>query len=316
MLGSRLKKRFKHLNKWARRSGIQCFRVYEKDIPEFPLTVDWYNGEAVVWLMKRTRDDTPEAEEAHRNICIAQILEGLELEPEQLFIKERHRQKGEEGRLQYGKTGQMNRVKVVEEQGLKFEVNLSDFLDTGLFLDHRNARQWVRDMSNGMRVLNLFAYTGSFSVYALAGNAEKVCTVDMSNTYCDWTRRNMQINGYQESALNEVIASDCLSWLRQANKERRLFDLIICDPPTFSNSKRMEEASFSIDRDCPYLLHDCSKLLAPQGKIFFSNNSKSFKWEDRFCPKGLEAREMTEKSVPEDFRNRSIHRSWWLQKTL
>jgi 23S rRNA (cytosine1962-C5)-methyltransferase len=314
MLAPRLKKRFKHLQKWARRTGNPCFRVYEKDIPEFPLIVDWYNGDAVAWLMKRTRDDTPEAEEIHRQNAIQQILEGLELDPSQLFIKERHRQKGEEGRAQYEKNDQLNYVRVIEEQGLKFEVNLSDFLDTGLFLDHRIARSWLRDIASGYRILNLFAYTGSFSVYAMAGKAEKVTTVDMSNTYCDWTRRNMKLNGFKENEFNEIIATDCLAWLKQAKSEGRLYDIIICDPPTFSNSKRMEEASFSIDRDYPYLLHDCAKLLAPQGKIFFSNNSRSFKWHEDQCPKGMVSKEMTSTSVPEDFRNKNIHRSWWLNR--
>ena len=315
MLAPRLKKRFKHFQKWSRRTGNPCFRLYEKDIPEFPLIVDWYSGEAVAWLMKRTRDDTLELEEQHRQNAIEQILEGLELRKNQLFVKERHRQKDEEGRAQYEKAGQAQQVRIVEEQGLKFEVNLSDYLDTGLFLDHRNARQWLRHLSQGKRVLNLFSYTGSFSIYALAGGADKVTSVDMSNTYSDWTRRNMKINGHKEGEFNEILTEDCLAWLKQAKKEGRLYDIIVCDPPTFSNSKKMDEASLVIDRDYPYLLHDCSKLCAEKGKIFFSNNSRSFKWDEASVPKGFTAKEMSETSVPEDFRNRSIHRSWWLERS-
>ena len=312
MLEQRLKKRLKHLKKWAQRQNITCFRLYEKDIPEYPCVVDWYDGDVVVWIYRRKKDETAEDAEAHAEDIVAQIQWGLERNKKQIFVKERYRQKGEEGREQYEKFGSDQYYKIVQEQGLSFEVNLSDYLDTGLFLDHRPARTWVREQCKGLSVLNLFAYTGSFSVYALDGGASSVTTIDLSNTYGQWTEKNMEINGFLPTKNNLVIQADCLAWLKQAKQEENAYDLIICDPPTFSNSKKMTDASFVIDRDYPWLLADMIKILAPGGKILFSNNSRGFKLDETKLPSGFMARDVSKSSIPQDFRNERIHQAWWI----
>ncbi len=186
MLANRLSKRFRHLSKWSAREDAPCFRVYERDIPEFPLVIDWYEGEVVVWFHPRTRDDTPEREESFHNLAIGEICAGLQVGTDRLWIKRRERQRG---LAQYERMGERNAVRTVREQGLRFEVNLSDFLDTGLFLDHRTTRRMVRERSKGRRVLNLFAYTGSFTSYAAHGGARATRTVDMSRTYRVHARR-------------------------------------------------------------------------------------------------------------------------------
>lgn len=165
-LENRLRRRFKHLRKWARRRGITCYRVYERDIPDHPLVVDWYDGDAVLWLSRRKKDETPKQALAWEDGAIHAVTQALGLADARLFVKRRERQKGS---AQYRRLGRRKAVKVVEEGGLRFEVNLSDYLDTGLFLDHRPTRGLVREAADGLDVLNLFAYTGSFSCYAAAG---------------------------------------------------------------------------------------------------------------------------------------------------
>jgi len=314
MLGNRLRKRHDQLRKWAARAGIEAFRLYERDIPEFPLVVDWYAGDVVAWLQPRTRDDTPEKAAEHRARCVQEIREGLELEKGRLFLKtrrrQRHRREGatdDELAGQYERTGEANAVRVIAEQGLKFEVNLSDYLDTGLFLDHRVTRDLVRQRAQGKRVLNLFAYTGSFTCYALAGGAAATTTVDLSNTYQAWTERNMRLNGFEPSRDHRLIAADCVEWIA-----REQYDIVVCDPPTFSNSKRMKADSFAIDRDYPDLLRWIARFVAPGGEVFFSTNSRSFEFDMAHVPAGFGAHEISHRSVPEDFRNRRIHRCWRL----
>lgn len=312
MLADRLRKRQRQLRKWARRSSVTCYRLYEKDIPEFPCIVDWYDGEAVIWIYRRKKDESPDAEEAYVQLTLEECLKGLDLAPNQLHVKERFRQRVGEEKGQYGKFGTAGRCKTVEEQGLKFEVNLSDFLDTGLFLDHRNARSWVRERAEGKKVLNLFAYTGSFSAYALAGGAKEVTTVDMSKTYCSWAERNLTLNRL-DSKKHHLIVSDVLKWIRTAKGKMSQYDLIICDPPTFSNSKKMEESSFSIERDHPWLLSDLMACLNKGGELFFSNNARKFSLDLTPIEANWNIEEVSTKSVPEDFRNRQIHRSWWIR---
>ncbi|VAW30814.1 23S rRNA (guanine(2445)-N(2))-methyltransferase / 23S rRNA (guanine(2069)-N(7))-methyltransferase, partial [hydrothermal vent metagenome] len=227
MLVNRLRKRQRHLRKWASRNDISCYRLYERDIPEFPLIVDWYDGEAVVWLYERKGD---EDNGTWQTEALNQIQEGLNLTPSQLFVKTRARQRGLQ--QQYQKYGQQKHIRLVQEQGLTFELNLSDYLDTGLFLDHRNTRKMVQMEADGKRVLNLFAYTGSFSCYTAIGGAKSTTTVDLSKKYCAWAVRNLQHNDIHVGKQHRVIAQDCWQFLA---KEKRSYDLIICDPPTFSN---------------------------------------------------------------------------------
>jgi len=307
-LANRLRKRQQHLRKWARRGGVTCYRLYERDIPEFPLIVDWYDGEVVVWIYGRSPTDTPATNTAWYELALSEIQAGLDVQPRHIFVKKRFKQSGPDS--QYERVDQSGHVRVVQEQGLNFEVNLSDYLDTGLFLDHRHTRDLVRQQAAGRRVLNLFAYTGSFTCYAIAGGASRTATVDISRTYCDWAVRNLNHNGFPAGSKHRVVQQDCLQYLREAAQRREQYDLIICDPPTFSNSKRMDAASFSIERDYPSLIRDCLKLLTPGGTLYFSNNARRFKLDASTLPPTLTIRELTPQTIPEDFHNRRIHRCW------
>lgn len=312
MLGNRLAKQLRHLRGWARAGGITCFRLYERDIPEFPLVVDWYDGDVLAWVYHRTRDDTLEKEAAFHALVKQEITTGLEVPLEKLFIKYRERIKDRTD--QYERMDQRAIVRVVEEQGLRFEVNLSDYLDTGLFLDHRKTRSIIRHYAPGKRVLNLFAYTGSFTVYACAGGATATTTVDMSRTYQDWTRRNLALNGFQECGDHRLVQSDCLQYLARGPARWEQYDYIVLDPPTFSNSKRMDAESFAIDRDWPMLLRLVEPWLAPEGWLYFSTNSRQLTWDDELLPPGMHAREISKRTVPEDFRNEKIHRCWTISR--
>lgn len=323
MLADRLAKRMKHLARWGRRQGIGCFRVYERDIPDHPLVIDWYadlgvenpaeSGDAVVWFHDRRRDEDLDEALAYRRAAELEILDGLGITRSRLFVKHRGRQRSGDGeREQYERIDSSGEVKFVLEHGSRFEINLSDYLDVGLFLDHRPTRRTVRERAAGLRVLNLFAYTGAFSVHARAGGAARTTTVDMSRTYLDWYERNLRLNGYELDLDHRAIRADCLQWLEEGPSTEERYDLIICDPPTFSNSKRMKAGSFAIDRDYPQLLEWIARFTAPGGEVFFSTNSRSFELDPAHVPSGFGAHEISRRSVPEDFRNRRIHRCWRL----
>jgi 23S rRNA (cytosine1962-C5)-methyltransferase len=325
MLGERLDNRMRHVAKWARKQGISCFRLYEKDIPEFPMIVDWYGdegwgepgcaatGDAVAWFFHRTKDDTLEKEREYRVDAEAEILAGLAIPRERLFVKYRGRQRADDGgRDQYERFDSRGAVKVVREHGLRFEVNLSDYLDVGLFLDHRPTRLSVQQRAAGKRVLNLFSYTGAFSVHARAGGAVRTTTVDMSKTYLEWYARNLALNGHALDAAHTAVHADCLQWLEAGPAADERYDIVVCDPPTFSNSKRMKADSFAIDRDHALLLGWIARFVAPGGEVFFSTNSRSFELDPAAVPAGFGCHEISHRSVPEDFRNRKIHRCWRL----
>lgn len=313
MLANRLTKQLKHLRGWARAGGITCFRLYERDIPEFPAIVDWYDGDAVAWVYQRTRDDTPELTRAFEDLCEEEILDGLQIAGARLHMKYRGRIKDRSE--QYDRVDDRGVVRTVEEQGLKFEVNLSDYLDTGLFLDHRKTRSIIRHYARGKRILNLFAYTGSFTVYARAGGASHTTTVDMSKTYQDWTRRNLELNGFSLDASHRLVHADCLQFLQAGPAAGESYDYIVLDPPTFSNSKRMEAESFAVDRDWPQLVQMAGRWLADDGWLYFSSNSRQLRFDAALLPPGWEAREISERTVPDDFRNRRIHRCWAIHRS-
>ena len=304
---NRIKKRFSHLKKWARRSQITCFRVYAKDLPDYPVICDWYDGAVVAWIYDRKRDDTPAKKEVYLNAIQTAILTAFNIPEKDLFIKFRGPQKG----FQYQKLGHQRVIKTIEEQGLKFEINLSDYLDTGLFLDHRPTRQLCRSLAKGKRVLNCFSYTGSFSMYAIDGGAISTTSVDMSNTYSEWAQRNLALNGFKKRASDRFVIENCLSFLKN-DATRNRYDLIICDPPTFSDSKKMTR-SFDINRDYIELITDCTKLLAQDGLLIFSTNSKSFKLEPSKLPSQLQIKNITHKSVPEDFKSKRPHQCWLIK---
>jgi len=307
MLANRLRKRQRHLRKWARRREISCYRLYERDIPEFPLIIDWLDGDLAIWIFDRKGEDDPAENNRYRDLLLAEIEAGLAVPPENVYFKVRSRQKGL--RQQYEKLGRKGVTKIVAEQGLLFEINLSDYLDVGLFLDHRQTRAMVRDMAAGKRVLNLFAYTGSFSCYAIAGGATSSITVDLSQTYCQWAARNYQLNGFQPSKKHQILPEDCLQFLKTAAQQQRQYELIICDPPTFSNSKRMAVSSFVVDRDHPQLITDCMQLLTPDGTLIFSTNSRGFNLEQDTAQQ-YDCTEISDQTIPPDFRNDRIHRCW------
>ncbi len=331
MLAERLAKRMRHLAKWASRQQISCFRLYERDIPDFPIVIDWYadldaarlshDGDAIAWFHDRTRDDTLDETIAYRRDAEAEILAGLGIPSHRLHAKHRGRQRDADGgREQYERIDSRRLIKLVAEHGSRFEINLSDYLDVGLFLDHRPTRLLVRQRVAGKRVLNLFAYTGAFTVHARAGGAVRTTTVDMSRTYLDWFERNLKHNGLSPTTDHVTVHADCLQWLEAGPAAGELYDIVICDPPTFSNSKRMKADSFAVERDYPTLLEHVARFVAPGGEIFFSTNSRHFEFDVEHVPNGFGAHEISHRSVPEDFRNRKIHRCWrlaegWQPKT-
>jgi 23S rRNA (cytosine1962-C5)-methyltransferase len=298
---NRLRKNARHRRKWAKAAGLTAYRVYDRDLPDYPFVVEWYAGRAhVVEYPRHGREDA----EARAQV-LAAVGAVLEVPEERIFTKT-HLPKPW-GREQYGKAGAGAERFTVEEQGLSFWVNLGDFLDTGLFLDHRRTRARVREESAGKRCLNLFAYTGSFSVYAAAGKAASTTTVDLSNTYCEWAEANLELNGLRGPA-NQVVRSDVVRWVRQAAGRGEAFDLVVLDPPSFSASKKME-GSFNVQRDHPRLLDDVAALLAPGGVLYFSTNYQGFELNEPQL-EGWQGEELTPESIPEDFHQRDIHRCW------
>ncbi|WP_137008503.1 class I SAM-dependent methyltransferase [Aquitalea aquatilis] len=305
---NRLQKNYKHYAKWASRQGLDAWRVYDKDVPQFPLAVDLY-GERV-HLQEYDTGWAMEDEVYQQWIAaiIAAIAEVTGRAPQAITLKSRRRQKGVS---QYEKVGKLGDDFIVEEFGQRFIVNLDAYLDTGLFLDHRNTRKRVREEAAGKRFLNLFAYTGSFTVYAGAGGAVSSETVDMSNTYQDWSRRNFELNGL-DLARHQLVRADVFQYLEQAVDEGKQFDLIVMDPPTFSNSKKMQDI-LDVQRDHVWLIDYAMALLAPGGTLYFSNNLRSFVLDERLA-EDYHIRDISAQSVPEDFRNRKIHQCYQLKK--
>lgn len=300
---NRLCKNARHRRPWARRLGLSAFRLYDRDIPEYPFVVDWYAGRVhlVEYPRRRARD---EGNHALRGEVLSAVQRALEVPPERIYQKTHLPRPW--GREQYGRAGEGNEWFTVEEQGLSFWVNLGDYLDSGLFLDHRLTRARVRAEARGARVLNLFAYTGAFTVYAAQGGARTTVSVDLSNTYCDWAGRNLELNRLAQPC-HRIIRSDVLRWVKQAREERERFDLIVLDPPSFSASKRMVR-SFEVQRDHPALLRETAALLAPGGSLYFSTNYQGFQLEAARL-EGLAGEELTPASIPEDFRQ-PPHRCW------
>ncbi|MFR0166218.1 bifunctional 23S rRNA (guanine(2069)-N(7))-methyltransferase RlmK/23S rRNA (guanine(2445)-N(2))-methyltransferase RlmL, partial [Escherichia coli] len=301
---NRLRKNLKKFEKWARQEGIECYRLYDADLPEYNVAVDRYADWVVV--QEYAPPKTIDAHKARQRLfdIIAATISVLGIAPNKLVLKTRERQKGKN---QYQKLGEKGEFLEVTEYNAHLLVNLTDYLDTGLFLDHRIARRMLGQMSKGKDFLNLFSYTGSATVHAGLGGARSTTTVDMSRTYLEWAERNLRLNGLTGRA-HRLIQADCLAWLREANEQ---FDLIFIDPPTFSNSKRMEDA-FDVQRDHLALMKDLKRLLRAGGTIMFSNNKRGFRMDlDGLAKLGLKAQEITQKTLSQDFaRNRQIHNCW------
>ena len=337
MLFNRLQKRFRHLKKWAHRQKIGAFRLYDRDIPEIPLVLDFYGdcsrpNEAALSgaLYKRPY----EKDDAEENIWLSAMRESaaaaLGINPCSVFLKRRQKQKG---LSQYEKTGESHYVKIVSEGDLVFKVNLSDYLDTGLFPDRRLMRAMVRREASGKKVLNLFSYTGSFSVYAAAGGAVCADSVDLSNTYLYWAKENFSLNGfsaeiqvlnlntdlqkvlkseYKENCINRLIRADAFDFISKAEKSRLQWDIIIVDPPAFSNSKKMI-CNFDLKRDIASLLEKCLKVLTPEGKLFLSVNTRRFS-HDKFEYPDVRITNLDKKITDEDFTGRKTPQGFLLEK--
>ncbi|MBS9423240.1 bifunctional 23S rRNA (guanine(2069)-N(7))-methyltransferase RlmK/23S rRNA (guanine(2445)-N(2))-methyltransferase RlmL [Photorhabdus caribbeanensis] len=304
---NRLRKNEKKLTHWAKQQGIDCYRLYDADLPEYNVAVDRYADKVVI--QEYAPPKSVDANKARQRLfdAISATMQVLGLSSNQLVLKTRQRQKGKN---QYERMAEKREFFLVNEYDAKFWVNLTDYLDTGLFLDHRIARKMLGEMSEGKDFLNLFAYTGSATVHAGLGGARSTTTVDMSRTYLEWAERNLQANGLT-GRQHRLIQADCLAWLARANEQ---FDLIFIDPPTFSNSKRMEDA-FDVQRDHIILMKQLKRLLRRGGTLMFSNNKRGFKMDFVELEKvGLVAEEITSKTQSQDFaRNRQIHNCWLLR---
>lgn len=301
---NRLGKNIKHLMKWAKRNHIEAWRIYDRDIPQFPFAIDVYGDHIHLqeydtgWLMQ------PEEYEQWLNDVLEAIGFVTGFEPEHIHLKRRERQKGTQ---QYEKTGKQGEDFIVTENGRRFWVNLDKYLDTGLFLDHRNTRRKVGDTAAGKRFLNLFSYTGSFTVYAATGGAISSETVDLSNTYLDWAKRNFELNAIDLSR-HQIIRADVFQYLKHAQTAGKKFDLIVMDPPSFSNSKKMLDI-LDIQRDQMKLISGAMNLLASDGLMYFSNNLRSFELDAHVIEK-YAVKDISKQSVPDDFRNKKIHQCW------
>ena len=308
MFRNRLEKVYRHLGKQAKRLGNTCYRLYDHDLPEFPFCIEIYDQNIYVAEYKRRHgmDENDHDEWMKRSIII--ICEILKVSDQNIFLKLRQKKPGRPG--QYQKTDDRKTEFVVEENGLKFIINLSDYLDTGLFLDHRVTRGKVKAEVKDKKVLNLFSYTGSFSVYAAAGEANEVVTVDLSKTYLDWAKRNMQLNDFVDTGKYKFIQADVLQYLKTISENS--FDLIVLDPPTFSNSKRMEDI-LDIQRDHVKLINDCLRALKPKGKIYFSTNYKRFVLEAASIQTSS-VKDITKQTTPFDFDGRINRMCYLLEK--
>lgn len=313
---ARLRKVFKERKKWAKREGIGNYRLYDADLPDYAVAIDVYTGEDqargndYVHIAEYAPPRSVDANLARRRFedVLAIVPLVLGVRPDHVFSKTRMRDKGG---AQYADRSRRNYVTHVIENGHLFEVDLSGYLDTGLFLDHRVTRQMIEKLSDGKRVCNLFAYTGSASVYAAAGGATEVCTVDLSQTYLDWARRNMEQNGFDGPQYTYERA-DVMSWITQTRRQPRRFDLIFVDPPTFSNSKAMGNKTWDVQRDHVELLIGVSRLLTKDGQAIFSCNLRNFKPDvDQLARYGVKIEDITPQTIPHDFeRNQKIHKAY------
>ena len=380
LFANRLKKKYKELRKWARKNRITCYRIYNKDIPEIPVSLDLYEflpsyittpievakflteqnekisqndfhtekdiksrTFAVLYLYERPYEKQYEQEEIWLNAMQKAAGEILGIEESHIIKKMRKHQKGaNQYEKKYIKSSDDNTYfsdsdfQFVQEQGQIFKINLSSYLDNGLFFDHRPLRTIIRDTSSKKRVLNLFCYTGSFSVYAAQGNAAYVESVDLSNTYLDWAKQNMQNNGFSDKQKYVYTRSDCMIFLQQKavaqkkvlsatkqntpipdeiKKNAQTYDIIILDPPTFSNSKNTSNV-LDINKDWPQLVKDSLNILNPNGVLYFSTNSERLKFNIEQIPQmtifgyKIECEEITAQTIPNDYTSSKPHRCW------
>lgn len=306
-LANCIRNNYRHIKKWAKKNATNCFRIYDREVRGYPLSIDFYAGKFSVQYFSPTREKTEPSVELLSDVQKAlQIVFGKDFD--EIYWKIRAKRK--ESR-QYEKHDSSQEFFTVQEYGVKFKVNLRDYLDTGLFLDHRETRRLVASMSKGKKLLNLFSYTCSFSVQAAMAGAFYTKSVDLSNTYTAWAKDNFRLNSLSLQN-NEVIRADCLKFLEEEVNKGKEYDIIVIDPPTISRSKKMLQI-FDIQLDYIPLLSKASQLLAKEGIIYFSTNSRKFLFErDLFSSYYIE--EISAKTKPLDFHDPKIHRCWKLTK--
>jgi 23S rRNA (cytosine1962-C5)-methyltransferase len=308
MFQNRLQKVYKHRSKQAKRMNISCYRLYDKDLPEFPVSIDLYGTKVCVSEYKARHHLTEEEHQDWLEATVAVIADVLQIEEENIYTKERRRKTD---RLsQYQKTSNEKEFFEVEETGLKFLVNLTDYLDTGLFLDHRITRKMVMDEVKGKKIINLFAYTGSFSVYAASGGAEEVITVDLSNTYIDWAKKNFEVNFLVNPKKYKFIVADVFEYLQTLTPNT--YDMVVMDPPTFSNSKKMKDF-LSIQEDHVVLINQAIRALKPGGVLYFSTNARKFELNEPAINASV-IKDITRATTPFDFEGKLLRWCWRLVK--
>jgi 23S rRNA (cytosine1962-C5)-methyltransferase len=317
MFQNRLQKVFRHLGKQAKRLSISCYRIYDHDLPEFPFCIEIYEDKLYIAEYKRrhTLSEAEHEEWMEKSLHIISDVTGIKkarpddpLGRENIFLKLRQRKAGRLG--QYQKTGEQQNEFIVQENELKFIINLSDYLDTGLFLDHRVTRKMVFDEAKNKKILNLFCYTGSFSVYAAAGGASEVISVDLSKTYLGWAQKNMQLNGFADEKKYQFVHADVKEYLKTLSPH--YFDLVIMDPPTFSNSQRMKEF-LDIQKDHVELINDCLRAMKPGGSLYFSTNFKKF-IPDKEKLDASSITDITKATTPFDFEGKLYRYCYKIRK--
>lgn len=301
MFANRLQKNRRQLNRWLRQNDIQCYRLYDADMPEYAVAVDVYGEHVHVQEYAAPKSVDADKAQARLLDALAAIPQALGIPRENVQVKRRERQTG---LRQYERQAEQGEFLEVREGQVKLLVNLTDYLDTGLFLDHRPMRLRIASEARGKRFLNLFCYTGAATVHAAAGGARTTTSVDLSKTYLDWARRNLALNGFSEK--NQLVQADVMQWLA---KEQGEYDLIFIDPPTFSNSKRMQDV-FDVQRDQRTLINEAMRLLAKDGTLYFSNNFRKFELEPELAEL-YDIEEISAQTIDQDFaRNPKIHRAW------
>jgi 23S rRNA (guanine2445-N2)-methyltransferase / 23S rRNA (guanine2069-N7)-methyltransferase len=317
MFANRLAKNIAKLSGWARSESISCYRLYDADMPEYAFAIDLYQSDPQAshgrWLY--VQEYAPPATvdkaraRARREEALSVLPEVTGLPLDAIYWRTRRPQKGT---WQYEQLDDRAERVVVDEGGLKFLVNFTDYLDTGLFLDHRRTRARIRRAAKDRRFLNLFCYTGAATVHAAAGGARTTTSIDMSRTYLDWARSNLEINGFRGEA-HRFVQADCLRWLSEDDGAR--FDLVFLDPPTFSNSKRMQR-EFDVQRDHVALIRSTLERLAPEGLLLFSTNLRRFQL-DREAFADLAVLDITRATIPRDFeRHQRIHHCFELRRAV
>ena len=311
MFANRIRKNLKQLSGWQRREGVGCYRLYDADMPEYAFAIDLYTAadESERWLVVQEYQAPAQIPEEtvrkRRSEALAGLVVATDIKPDHVHLRTRRRVKRGD---QYTKRDERGEFRIVGEGGLRFRVNFEDYLDTGLFLDHRITRARLREAASGKRFLNLFAYTGTATVYAAAGGAISTTTVDLSATYLEWAQANLALNDFA-GPKHRFERADVREWLTASAERSERFDLIFCDPPTFSNSKRMEGV-FDVQRDHVGLIEDCMSVLAPGGLLVFSTNAQKFRLDDALMARHS-VREISRETVPPDFaRNTDIHRAF------